>query len=73
MHLERSATAERQRLQRALDELRAERDSAVRDREALRTEMQADIDYWRTHAGEWQAYAESLEPQDDQPSPGPGL
>lgn len=73
VHLERSATAERQRLQRALDELRAERDSAVRDREALRTEMQADIDYWRTHAGEWQAYAESLEPQDDQPSPGPGL
>lgn len=71
--LERSATAERQRLQRALDELREERDSAVRDREALRTEMQADIDYWRTHAGEWQAYAESLEPQDDQPSPGPGL
>ncbi len=71
--LERSATAERQRLQRALNELREERDSAVRDREALRTEMQADIDYWRTHAGEWQAYAESLEPQDDQPSPGPGL
>lgn len=42
---------ERERLQRAVAELRSERDAAVRSREALRAEMQADIEHWRQHAG----------------------
>jgi hypothetical protein len=67
--------AERAELQRALAELRAERDSAVRDRETLRSEMQADIEHWRAHAGAlndkieevrawgrgWRQHARSLE------------
>lgn len=42
---------ERERLQQAVAELRAERDAAVRSRESLRAEMQADIEHWRQHAG----------------------
>ena len=49
---------ERAELQQALAELRS---GAARDREALRSAMQADIDHWRQHAGELQGRVDALE------------
>lgn len=80
-------TAERAELQRALAELRAERDGAVNTRETLRAEMQADIEHWRAHAGAlndkieelrkwgrgWRDHARALEDELDGPEePAPG-
>lgn len=79
--------AERERVQQTVAELRGERDAAVRSRDALRAEMQADIDHWKAHAGElddkleelrqwgrgWKAHAQDLEAELYGPEDGPSL
>jgi len=54
----RQAQQARDELQLALTELRSD---FARDRESLRSQMQADIDHWKQHAGELQVRVEDME------------
>jgi hypothetical protein len=54
----KQAQQARDELQLALTELRSD---FARDRESLRSQMQADIDHWKQHAGELQVRVEDME------------
>lgn len=57
------AVQARNDLQRALEELRSD---FARDRESLRSQMQADIEHWKQHAGELQVRVESMEDKEQE-------
>ena len=57
------AVQARNDLQRALEELRSD---FARERDSLRSQMQADIEHWKQHAGELQVRVESMEDKEQE-------